>query len=270
MKPSVGESRDASPLFNNSLLKGLSVLAAFGHERRTMNLPEIAQATGIGKSAAQRLAYTLERLGYLRKDPTSRRYALTTKVLELGMRYVHASPLIETATPYLLDLNTKIGETVNLSEPSGLDMVFVVSFPGHKQISVQLPIGDRYPMYCTAAGRAYLSGLTRIKSDALVESSELRRYTPATILDPTRIKELIDRARSAGYAFAEGEVFRGDINLAAPVFGRDGTPVAAVGVSVPVTRWSFERAVSEIAPEVLDAARAISSPTSRQHYSSPL
>lgn len=248
-----------SPLFNHSVEKALAILEAFGLERRSMNLPEIAIAAGISKSAAQRLAFTLEELNYLRKDPLSRKYRLAAHCVELGMRFTTSNALIERANPYLLDLNIRCGETVNLSEPDADDMVFVTSLPGHKEIFVQLPIGGRYPMYCTAAGRAFLSGLPKDEADALLKASDIRGYTPATILDRREIVALVDAARDSGYAYALGEYYRGDINIAAPVFGADGRAIAAIGVSVPVTRWTLDQAQAEIAPLVSSVAQTISS-----------
>jgi DNA-binding IclR family transcriptional regulator len=265
LRPAPGETpaaagKEPSVLFNRSVAKALGLLAAFGPERRSMNLPEMAAAADLTKSAAQRLAYTLEALGYLRKDQVSKRYAPTPRLAELGMRYTTTSPLLESASPYLLDLNIKCGETVYLSEPDGTDMVFVVSLPGHRQLSVQLPVGGRYPMYCTAAGRAYLSGLAQEEAARVVAASRLRAYTPLTVVDPGEIEAMIAAARETGYAFARGEYFRGDINIAAPVHGIDGRPIAAVGISVPVTRWSFEDACAQLGPLVGDVAQTISAP----------
>src|SRR5687767_5500430 len=47
-------------LFNQSLEKGLAVLSAFGATRRTMTLADVAAATGMSKSSAQRMVHTLE------------------------------------------------------------------------------------------------------------------------------------------------------------------------------------------------------------------
>lgn len=248
-----------SPLFNQSLAKAFLILEAFSLDRRSMNLPELATITGLTKSAVQRLTFTLENLGYLRKDPVSKRYMVTARTLELGMRYTTTSGLIESASPYLLDLNITCGETVNLSEPDGLSMIFVATYPGRRQISVQLPVGSRFPIYCTAAGRALLSGLPKPQADAMVEASDIHSYTPTTIVDRAEIIALVDEARTSGFAVAKGEYYRGDINIAAPIRGIDGRAVAAVGVSVPVTRWSFENACQEIAPQVAGTAQNISS-----------
>jgi DNA-binding IclR family transcriptional regulator len=84
-------SGTASLLFNQSLEKGLAVLRAFSGERRTMTLGEVAEHVGINKSSAQRMVYTLEQLGYLRKHPQTRRYQLSPRVMEIGFNYLAAT-----------------------------------------------------------------------------------------------------------------------------------------------------------------------------------
>lgn len=254
---SVPEST-GSGLFNASLAKGLQVLAAFGHDRRTMNLPEMAEAAGITKSAAQRTAHTLESLGYLSKDPVTKRYALTPKVLQLGFAYIATDRLVEIANPYLQELSAKCGETVNLSEPFEDKMVFTARFPSQKHISVHMPLGTALPMFCTASGRAILSTMADDEIDEFLRTTTIRTYTPATVTDPVRLKELILEARQQGFASASEEYYRGDLNLAAPILGPNGRAVGAINISAPRGRWSNERLAEQLGPLILETVRAIS------------
>lgn len=111
-----------------ALAKGLTVLAAFVPGHGEMTLGELTEATGLNKSTVQRSAFTLEALGYLVKDPNSRRFRLTPKSLELGGGYLRLGELIERANPYLHELNRNTGESCNLLEPCGSDMVYVARF----------------------------------------------------------------------------------------------------------------------------------------------
>ena len=246
-----------SSLFNSSLEKGLAVIRALGVQRREMNLPEIAEATGMSKSAAQRFAYSLEVMGYLRKDARSKRYALTPRCLELGFGYLQANWLIDHANPFLLDLNQKSGETVNLSEPDGTDMVFVARFPSHKHIAIHMPVGRRLPMFCTASGRAYLSALPDDVMARLIEASVVTQFTPSTVTDKKQLKGLIVEARTAGYAWANEEYFRGDINLAAPLVGAHGEVLGAINISLPTSRWTLDSGKRQLAQVLIETARAI-------------
>jgi len=248
----------ASPLFSMSFSKGIDVLAAFGPDRPLMNLPEMAAAAGISKSSAQRFAYTLETLGFLSKDPDSKRYSLTPKILELGYRYLLVDALVERANPYLLDLNRQISETVNLAEPYGTDMIYVARFATHLTTAVHMPLGRRLPMFCTSAGRAWLSMLPPEQARELLEASPRPKYTPNTVTDLAQLMDMVAEAREQGYAYANGEYYRGDLNVAVPVFDKRGRLAAAVNISAPTTRWTLARMKRELVPNLLATSRLIS------------
>jgi DNA-binding IclR family transcriptional regulator len=247
-----------SPLFIQSLSTGLDVLLAFDAERTSMNLPEIAEAAGITKSAAQRFAFTLEALGFLRKDIVTKRYSLTPKALDFSYRYLLSSSLIDRANPYLLELNRRSEETVNLSEPEGLEMVYIARFPSPTHSIVHMPLGRRLPMFCTASGRAYLSALDENEARAVLEQSERVKYTPATETDIGKIMAMLDEAREKGYAYAFEEYYRGDLNLAVPLLGMSGRPVAAINNSAAASRWKRDKLSKEIAPLLIETAHLIS------------
>lgn len=258
-KGRIGETRD--PLFNQSVEKALAILEVFGGERRAMNLAEIAVAVGMTKSSAQRCTHTLEKLGYLRRDPRVKRWVLTPRCLSIGQAYLSGYPLIEQATTHLIDLNQASGESVSLTEPDETDMVFIARFPSHKRFFIHLPIGSRLPMYCTASGRAYLSVLPTAEAQKIVRRSVIRQFTPMTLIDPAQIMERIEMAREAGYAWSDQECYRGDLTIAAPVLGDDGRPVAAVNISAPTSRWTLDELRSKLSSVLLETTRAASGGT---------
>jgi DNA-binding IclR family transcriptional regulator len=255
---------DRPALFNQSLEKGLDVLQAFGAEFPTMNLPEIAEAAGITKSAAQRLAFTLESLGYLRKDPQTKRFSLAPKSIGFAYRYLVASPLVERANPYLLELNQQTRETVNISEPDGYDMVYIARFPSPIHSIVHMPIGRRLPMFCTASGRAYLSALPDDEARAILEASDRVKFTPTTRTEVGKLMGLLDEARQNGYAWANQEYYRGDLNLSVVLLDARGNPTGAINVSAASSRWTLADMRDQMAPLLIEAARKVStSPPTR-------
>jgi IclR family pca regulon transcriptional regulator len=209
-------------------------------------------------SSAQRCVHTLVRLGYLRRDEQLRRWVLTSRTLSLGYPYLAGHPVIEQATTHLIDLNQACGESVSLSEPDGTEMVFIARFPSHKRFFIHMPVGRRLPMYCTAAGRAYLSALPRDEARDILQRSALRAYTPNTLTDIGRILEIVDAARELGYAWANEEFYRGDLTLGAPILGAQGQPIASVNLSGPTSRWTLPDLRARLAPLLLETARAAS------------
>jgi IclR family transcriptional regulator, pca regulon regulatory protein len=247
------------PLYNQTVEKALAILEAFGEKGRALNLNEIAAGTAMTKSSAQRCTHTLERLGYLKRDLHLKRWVLSPRALALANAYLTGHPLLEQATTHLVDLNQASGESVSLSEPDGTDMVYIARFPSRKRFFIHMPVGHRLPMYCTAAGRAYLSALPPVEALAIVRRSVLRRFTPTTTTDIDRLLALVDGARKTGYAWADQETYRGDLTIGAAILGDDGRPIAAINISGPTSRWTMQDLRDKLASVLLETARAASS-----------
>ncbi len=246
-----------SELFINSLDKGLTVLEAFrAHE--TLNLQEMAKACGISASSAQRVAYTLEQLGYINKDTQTRRYRLGVKAMGLGYTYLANERLFQSAHAVLHQLNQECGESVNLSVRDQDNMVFVMRIHTFKHIPVYMPIGTRIPVISSASGRAMLSCLPESQTEELLQAAVIEKHTPRTTTDIALLRQIIIEARAQGYAYADEEYFQGDVNVAAAVMDDANRPVAALNISVPKPRWSLDMARQKLGPLAIRAARAIS------------
>ncbi len=249
---------EMSPLFNQSLEKGLAVLCSFSAQRRSMTLADVASAAGISKSSAQRMVFTLEQLGFVRKHPQTRRYQLTPRVMRIGYNYLAVNPVIDLANPYLSELTNATTETSCLTEADGLEMVYVARFISAQFVPVHMPIGSRIPMYCTASGRAWLSALPDGEALELLRASERVAHTRHTITDEADILAELNQARQRGFAVNREELFLGDMTLAAPVIGSHGRPVAAVHIVAPTSRWTPEEAERRLGSALLACARALS------------
>ena len=247
-----------SSLFVGSTEKTFQILHAFDGPHRQMPLSEIAKAAGLDRSAAQRLVYTLETLGYLRRVHGTRNYALSPKLLQFSYNYLRANELIEKASPYLLDISRSVGETANLQELDGHEIVFVARFPGRHLVNIDIMVGSRLPAYFTASGTAILSRLSEEEREEILARTDLRPLTPFTVNDPDRLRARVREAAEKGYAVVTNETVMGDISVAAAITDEYGHAVAGLNISVPTTRWTPESAEQELARHVLVAATSIS------------
>ncbi|WP_250519009.1 IclR family transcriptional regulator [Caballeronia sp. ATUFL_M1_KS5A] len=248
-----------SPLFNQSIEKGIDVLSAFGGGRRQMSLGQIANAVGVTRSSAQRIAFTLESLGLLKKDRITRRYELSNAVMRLGCNYLESNNLINAANPFLAAINRSCDESVFLTEPCGMEMIFVASFTSRRPLALYMPIGSRMPMYCTSAGRAYLSRRTEEEVNAVLAQPSLEALTSKTCTDPVEIRALIREAAHRGYAYNDEEYALGQMNISAPICNGAGLAVASVHIQAPTSRWTLREAQQKLAPMVIECAAAVSS-----------
>ncbi|MFI5015235.1 MAG: IclR family transcriptional regulator [Hyphomicrobiales bacterium] len=244
-------------LFINSLEKGFLVLRAFGEVQRAMTIAEIASATGLGRSATQRLVYTLHRLGYLRRDPMSRCFMPTAKVLTLSYAYLRSDVLAELASGFLGEIARMSEEAVSLSVLDDTDIIVVSRVPSRHASTLSVVQGMRFPAYCSAPGRAMLSALPRPVAKDVIHRARLRRFTPYTIVERGRLLAEIERARQEGFAIAEQELYLRSLSVGVAVSGHDGMLVGAINVFCPIDRWPADRARRELVPLLVRQAREL-------------
>jgi len=80
--------------------------------------------------------------------------------------------------------------------------------------------------------------------------------TTHTLPDMQALQQELQKVREHGYALNLGEHLAEAYAIGVPVNGDDGSPVAAVTVAVPVTRWN-RRTLRALAPRVVEAAAVI-------------
>ncbi|TAM37626.1 MAG: hypothetical protein EPN61_14970 [Burkholderiaceae bacterium] len=122
--------------------------------------------------------------------------------------------------------------------------------------------------YCVAAHTfiGQFAGLSQEATKQVRAGTGTRRagnglYEPATantIIDLGRFKDLLEEAYVNGFAWADSEYYNGDINISAPILDPKGTPVAAVNISAASSRFTLAQAKTELGPQVIETARAIS------------
>lgn len=244
-------------LFVSSLAKGLRVLEAFDEEHHALSLSELSRRTGFDKSATQRLANTLFETGYLVKDAATKRFRPSHKFLEMAYAYSWSDPLVQLSMPKLIELSGRLGETVNMAELSGSDIVYVIRIPCQRTGFGATLVGRRLPALSTSSGRAMLAALPPAERKICVKNWPIRRATAQTTLDRAVIAHFIDEAAEKGYAIAQGEFMMNEIGVAAPVIGADGRPVATVQCSVSAYHWTPRKVEREIVPFLVDTASGI-------------
>lgn len=214
------------------LSRGLALLQLFDRDRPELKLAELAAAAGMTRSAAFRLVYTLEKENYLRRDPMTRRYSLTSKVLSLGFAYMNSRPLTEIVHPYLRRLSSSTRAAAHLVELDGTYCVYLARVAPAVTLVSNLQVGTRLPAHATVSGRMLLSGL---RDDELValHARMLREHGAAHL---PSLKALVGRAREdreRGYTMGESAFDPGVMSFAAPVRNGTGAVVAAMNVVGP-------------------------------------
>jgi len=245
------------PLFVASLEKGMRVLDAFRDASDSLGLTDIASITGLGKSAAQRFIHTWERMGYLIKDPASRRYRLGPRVVELGYFFLRSDRLVSMAAPHLVALRDRCGLAVHMSVLAGTDMIYLLRLPSRQLTLAEMLPGRRMPAWCNSGGRMLL---TPQDDDAIRQAllrAPPRAFTPRTVVEPEALLALIRQAREDGYALTEDQVLQNQVGAAVLVRDARDVPLAAISVRAPRHDYPTDRLLSDIVPQLFRTAQAI-------------
>jgi IclR family pca regulon transcriptional regulator len=243
-----------------SLERGLAVIRAFDADQPRRTLSEVARATGLTRAATRRFLLTLVDLGYVRTD--GRLFTLRPRVLELGYSYLSSLGLPEVAQPHMEELVAKMHESCSLCVLDGGDIVYVARVPTRRIMTVAINVGTRFPAYATSMGRVLLAGLPTDALDGYLAGAVMQKLTPKTITDPDELRLVLARVTARGFAMVDQELEVGLRSMAVPVRA-DGQVVAALNVSMHVSRGSAESARRELLPGLRATAAAIEADLAR-------
>ncbi|ANW62461.1 hypothetical protein BCA37_01520 [Mycobacterium sp. djl-10] len=222
-----------------------------------MSIRGLAEATGLSKSAVQRILSDLVATELASQDPATRQYHLGARTLALGMAYQRRVDVRRAALPHMTALRDSTGETVGISVGLSDQVLHVDQVECDSALRAHFDIGRPLPLWSGAPARLLLAA----RSDDDIRRILAERHgTDVTPINPPSAQALladIGEVREAGYACAFEETLPGVSTMSVPVFGAGGDLAAVLSVTAPSIRLTPQR-VRELLPDVLRSASLIS------------
>ncbi|MGE5228308.1 MAG: IclR family transcriptional regulator [Deltaproteobacteria bacterium] len=191
----------------------------------------LADRVGLPRSTCYRIVGALCQEGLMRLAPSGK---LHIGAGLIGIAAAGRRELRHEAAPYLKKLSLELHETVELVVLDGDDALFTDQYVPQRSLRVVAEVGDRFPLYCTACGKALLAELPRDEAEQLIPQA-ITPLTSHTIVDRLALLEEIDVARRAGVAYDHQEHTLGVSAVGAAL--RDaGGAMAAITVAMPAAR----------------------------------
>ena len=253
--------RDDDPDFVEAIARGLDVLKAFEPGRPRMTLADVATETGLARPTARRILRTLDALGYVRADAGA--FALTPRVLELGMTYVQSLGLWDVARPHLEALVRRTGESSSVAQLDGSDIVYVARVAVPKIITLRVSIGTRFPAAATSLGKVLLAGLPAADLDAVLAEPSRAGVHPRWQPDRAELDAVLREVRARGWALTDEQLAPGIRSVAAPLRDGAGRVIAALNVTVHAAETSVETLTGDYLPLLLRTAGDVSADFAR-------
>jgi IclR family pca regulon transcriptional regulator len=226
--------------------KGLRVIEAFSADTPRLSISDVARSTGLDRATARRCLLTLYHEGYAEYD--GKFFALTPRVLRLGLAALSSMALPQLVQPWLDQLSEKIGQSCSVCLLEGDEIVYIARAAQKRLMSIGLMPGSRLPAHCTSMGRVLLAALPEQEARALLEASDLSPRTPSSLADVNSLLQELRRVRDTGYALVDQEVEPGLRSLAVPVLNHRGQIIAALNTGVAAVHPNPEDVVTAYLP----------------------
>ncbi|WP_086664839.1 IclR family transcriptional regulator domain-containing protein [Lentzea kentuckyensis] len=252
---------DTGPDFIEALARGLDVIRAFQPRRPVMPLSEVAAATGLARPTARRILLTLAELGYVRQGESG--FALTPKVLELGVAYIRSTGLWEVARPHMERLVERTNESCSIAQLDGSDIVYVARVAVPKIVTLSVQIGTKFPALQTSLGKVQLAALTPAELDDVLAQPTRSGLTPRWQPDRAERDAELRDVRARGWAMTDEQLAPGIRSIAAPLRDGNGTVVAGLNVNCHAAETSLEFMLDHHLPLLLQTAGDISADFAR-------
>ena len=233
------------------IARAAAILRALEGENAGLSLAQIAQRVNLARSTVQRIVASLaaEKIliaaspnGGVRLGPTIHRLAASVR-----------NDIVAMARPFITRLSTELCETVDLSLVRNDHLVFIDQVIGSQRLRTVSAVGETFPLYCTANGKAYLSRLDVLAIEQLIGRAYEAR-TPKTLTTLDALMADIAVARKTGVAYDREEHTLGICAVGVVLNDPLGS---ALAISVPVPSQRFNQQHALIAERLLATKRAM-------------
>lgn len=241
--------------------RALSIIELLVKHIDGLALADIASQLEIPKSATHRTLSDLKDAGYIKQYGDGGNYALTNKLLSLGLEFLSRSEIIDVCQPILDELAQETGELIRLAVFDGNDLTWVAKAQGRKMgLKYEPEVGPKVYLPATTNGHAFLAALS--EEDALRHLAKQKLYPKGElgINAPSTLQEVlkaITQVRKQGYSLAT-DMYENGASAIAVVVQRENkpTPIGVISISGPSVRLTKQR-LEELIPILKEAAKQL-------------
>ena len=232
--------------------KGASFLRVFRIVEAVVDANVPIDATRIAKSVelpvptVHRLCKMLVEQRFLQYEMDGKRLLSGPRMFDLGTRILSASHFNLERRAIMEALVDEVGETCNIAIPDGLQMIYAERVETKWPLRIQLPIGTRVPIHCTASGKLYLSHLVPRVLHRILSKIELTPHTARSIVCAEELEAEVSGIRSRGYSTDDEEFIEGMVAVSVPIADPNGRFYAGLALHGPNFRTTLEMALEKV------------------------
>jgi IclR family transcriptional regulator, KDG regulon repressor len=219
-----------------------------------VNLTEICKSVNIYKSKGYAILNTLQKYGFVQKDPEGKTYSLGLGLISLSRKVLDNVNYNEIATPILETVARKTRSTALFGIIDNTNIFIVARQETDQDISVTIRPGYRFHITHGAHGKAITAFLSGDDREKILKQKKLFFYGDVSKFDRKRLETELVHCKEAGFASDMGELNPGINVIASPVFDAHGKLIGSMFIM-----GTFQQSmVEKYGPTVAESARQCS------------
>lgn len=227
------------------IARAAKVLRALEGNADGLSLGQIAKVVGLARSTVQRIVNALAAENFVTAAGPDGGVRLGSGLLRLAASL--GADSVTLVRPHLLALSDAVEETVDLAVLAGGSAVFIDQIPGPHRLAALSAVGARFPLHCSANGKAILACFSESDADDLVSKSR-REHPSHPLRSVAKLRKEIAVVRKTHLAFDIEEHGAGICAVGIAIPGAFGNPIA---VSIPVPTQRFEKKQTTLSREIV-------------------
>jgi DNA-binding IclR family transcriptional regulator len=215
---------------------------------------ELANRLGHSKSTIHNHLYTLEDQQLVVREDGQ--YRLSLRILDMAMHVREQIGNYDVIRNEADALAEETGEIIQFGIEEHGKVSYLYKATGEQAVETLSGVGKQQPMHSTSLGKTILAYLPQDRTERLIESMELERFTSNTTTSADTLRTELEEIRQRGYGIDDEENIEGLRCVSAPVENGD-TVLGAISITGPLSRFTDNRIHGELSDLAIGAANVI-------------
>jgi len=165
--------------------RALAMLESVAEESEGLSNADISRKLKIPKSSASYILRTLEKQGYLNREPGTGKYRVGLKVLSLSRGALSGLDVREVALPIMRRLMEQTSLTCHLAILDGPDAVYIEKVEPQGFIKMDTWVGRRMHVHATSVGKALVAYIAPERLEKILRERKENPSAPVrSLLEP--------------------------------------------------------------------------------------
>ncbi len=246
--------RDKGSYSVQAVLKAFELLEQLAADDAGASLPALAKRLDLSRNKVFRLLATLEAKGLVQRDEVGGFYRLGLGAFEMSQHILKGASLIRLAHPVMEELARRHDEAIYITVMNNDEVLFLDMVDSFQQIKTVPLVGQRFPFFTNAAGKA----MKAMASLDFLDRMAKRRGRKEPFPDMQKLEAELREIRQKGVAVDVGGLGEGICAVAVAIRDYAGKVVGALTLLAPSFRMLQERLEQEIIPSMREGADLLS------------